>query len=101
MQHGAIPTRKHVPWYLWPLALPVFVVTMVVVGIPLGILALVSIPYFWLYPERHAQRADFEGTESEKARVRRWRNAYRRLSFIARVRHATKRSRRLRRRRAA
>ena len=75
-----------------------FVVTMVVIGIPLGLLALVSIPYFWLYPERHAQQADLEGTESENARLRRWRAAYQKVSFIARVRHAKKRSRRSRRR---
>jgi hypothetical protein len=101
MQHGAMPIRKRLPWYLWPLVPPVFVVTMVVVGIPLGLLALLSIPYFWLYPERHAHVADLEGTESEKARLRRWRAAYQRMSFIARVRHARKRSRRLRQRRAA
>jgi hypothetical protein len=73
---------------------------MVVIAIPMGIIALLSIPYFWLYPDRHAHVADGEGTDAEKARLLRWRNAYRQLSFIGRVQHARKRSRRLRRRAA-
>ena len=95
MQHGAVPTRQRLPWYLWPLVPVAFVVTWVVVGIPLGLLALLSIPYLWLYPERQAYLADFHGSEAEKARLRRWRAAYQRLSFIARVRHARRRSGRL------
>jgi hypothetical protein len=100
MQHGATPTRRPVPWYLWPLIPPVAIVVAVTVGIPLGILALLSIPFFWLFPERHAQLADFEGTEQQKVRLRQWRLAYGKLSLVGRVRRAVRLSVR-RRRRAA
>jgi len=100
MQNDAATIPKRLPWYLWPLALPVLVVTIVVVVVPLAVLSLLLTPYYWLYPERHAQQADFEGTEQEKARLHRWRAAYQRLPFIARLRHAIERSRRQRRRSA-
>ncbi len=70
MQHQGTP-GKRLPWYLWPLTLPMFVISITVVGIPLGLLALVSIPYFWLFPERHLQVADLQGSASEKARLAR------------------------------
>ena len=100
MEHGQSPTLKRVPWYLWPLVPPVFLATLIFVGIPLGLLALLSIPYFWLYPDRHAHQWDFEGAGREKERLHRWRSAYQRIPFVARVRRAIKRSRRRGRRRA-
>jgi hypothetical protein len=92
MQLTELPSSKRWPWYLWPLIPPVFVATVVFVAIPLAALALVSIPYFWLYPERHAHQADVEGTERERQRLRRWRAAYQRISSAGRVRHALRRS---------
>jgi hypothetical protein len=91
MQHGDAWNRKQVKWYLWPLIPPVFVV-MLVLLIPIGVLALLSIPIVWLYPDRHKHIADVRGTPSEKARLVRWRAAYARLSFTGRVRRAMKRS---------
>lgn len=90
---------KPLPWYLWPLVPPVAVVVAVVVGIPLGIVALLSIPYFWLYPDRHAHLADVEGTDRQKMQLRRWRLAYARLSIVGRARRVMRLS--VRRRRAA
>jgi hypothetical protein len=100
MQHGASPTRQHLPpWYLWPLALFAFVAALTVM-LPLGVIALVSIPLTWLYPDRHMHIADVQGTAEEKARLARWRAAHNRLSFVGRVRHSIRRSVRQRRRAA-
>jgi hypothetical protein len=93
MQHQSGPAQHHrrLPWYLWPLVPPVAIVTFTVVGIPLSILALFSIPYFWLYPDRHMHIADVQGTLTDKERVAKWRAAHRRLSFFQRVRHSQRR----------
>jgi hypothetical protein len=67
---------------LSPIWLPIFLL--------LAIPAAISIPYFWLFPERHAQVHDFDGTPHQKARLVGWRTAYERLSFADRFRRATK-----------
>src|SRR5437868_2124841 len=38
MEHGAIPTRQRLPWYLWPLAPLAFVAALTVI-LPLGVIA--------------------------------------------------------------
>jgi uncharacterized membrane protein YqaE (UPF0057 family) len=48
-----------------------------------------SIPYFWLYRERHRTTIDFDGTDSEKADMEAYRLALRGESFWDRVRYAT------------
>ena len=54
------------------------IVLFVVVG-PL------SIPYFWLYRERHRTVIDFDGTESEKVALAEYRVALSRESLWARL----------------
>ena len=79
------------PIWMWPL-MPV----LMLVG-PLILLALAiwSIPYFWLYPERHMQLADCgEGTPAEVARLARRRASCARLTFAQRIGIAIRRSRR-------
>jgi hypothetical protein len=85
--------HKQLPWYAWPL-IPVVLPVAVAVMLPLGLLALLSIPYFWLFPDRHARLNDFEGTPHQRARLARWRVAYRRLGLWGRVRRAIKLTRR-------
>jgi hypothetical protein len=45
-----------------PLVLPV----VALVALPLGILALLSIPYYALYPDRHRHLYDFDATPRQR-----------------------------------
>src|SRR5579862_3755565 len=89
-------TSRRIPWYLWPLV-PTAAITAFVVFVPLAIVAAASIPFSWLYPERHVQLADVSASDEEKARVARWRSAYKRLSFTGRFSHAIKKTAKRRR----
>src|ERR1700722_5641807 len=84
------PPSPVIKWYMWPLAPVAFLAAMLVI-LPLCIVALLSIPYFSLYPDHHAHVADCQGSQSEKARVARWRVTYSRMSFAGRVRRAMRR----------
>jgi hypothetical protein len=83
------------PWYAWPLAPFAFCAGLVVM-IPLGIVGLFSIPYFFVFPERHRQVWDFEGTAHQRKLLERWRAEYAKLRFTQRLARAFKK-RRLRR----
>jgi len=48
-----------------------------------------SIPYFWLYRERHRTTIDFHGTEDEKADMQAYRAALSRETFLDRIRYFT------------
>lgn len=91
MQRKAIPMSQRPPWYLWPLA-PLAFLGSLIVMLPLGVLALVSIPVVWLYPDRHMHVHDLRGSAEEKRRLARWRREYNRLSFFGRVRRSIRRS---------
>ena len=67
----------------------------------LPLLALISIPLFWVYPDRHMNQYDFEGTPRQKARLAQWRATYDRLGLRGRIRRARTRQARRRRLRAA
>lgn len=87
-----IKTMRHrvtgsIPWYLWPLVPFVFVVSLFVM-IPLGLLALLSIPYFALFPDRHIHVADIHGTPHQKSRVAHWRRLYRLINVFQRTSRA-------------
>ena len=45
----------------------------------------VFVPYFWLYPERHAARVDFEGTDAQKEVIAQYRGLLSRKPFWRRV----------------
>lgn len=47
--------------------------------------AVLSIPYFSLYPERHATTWDFEGSPEQKLALHRYRQKCERRKFIRRV----------------
>lgn len=90
------------PWWMW-LLLPVFLPVMLPIAmlsmIPLGILAAFFIPYFLVYPDRHAQLHDFEGTPRQQQRLAQWRTCYAKLTLLQRVARAFKLWRRRRRHR--
>jgi hypothetical protein len=90
---------NRVPWYLWPIVFPVFLVAGVVMFVPLALLALWALPFFWLNPERHMHIYDEEGTAHQRMRLQQWRDAYAKLSFGQRIRRAIKVSLRRRRQR--
>lgn len=76
---------QRLPWYLWLLA-PLLLPIGLVVAIPLGILALFSTPYYFVFPDRHAHQWDFEGTARQRELLTKWRREYSRLGFIGRIR---------------
>jgi hypothetical protein len=57
-------------------------------------LAASSIPYFWLYPERHATTWDFDENPAHERSLKRWRDVYARLSIAGRVHRRWVKSRR-------
>jgi len=75
---------------LWLLAPFVGVITFVIIGIPLLILAALSIPYFALFPDRHAHIWDFRGTHRQRELLARWRAMYRQLGLRGRIARAIK-----------
>jgi len=54
--------------------LPAFVVCVI-------ILSIFSVPFWWLYPEKHMTRIDFEGNDEEKAKLREYREILRKKSI--------------------
>jgi hypothetical protein len=85
--------RDRPPSWAWPL-IPFVLPVVLLIMIPLGIAALISIPYFALYPDRHAHLYDFEGTAQQRARLASWRAGYARLSVWGRLKRAIKLARR-------
>ena len=81
------PEHKRIPWYLWPLAPFAFCASLVII-IPLGILALLSIPYFALFPDHHLHQYDLDATPDQKKMLLQWRETYRRLSLWGRLKRA-------------
>src|SRR4051794_13118809 len=69
-----------IAWWEW-LFTPVVVMLVFVVG---GALAIVSIPYFWLYPDRHMHQ--WNGDPAHTRSLENWRSSYARLTFFGRVR---------------
>ena len=74
---------KAVP-YLWPLA-PFALVASLLVMLPLGPIAILSIPYYAIFPDRHLHKYDVEGTEQQRKRMVQWRSVYSRMSFVQRL----------------
>jgi hypothetical protein len=89
---------RHVPWYLWPLV-PLAFAGGLVVMLPLGIFALLSIPHFTVFPDHHAHLYDFEGTPQQRARLAQWRALHRNMNLLQRIERAICRGRRGRSRR--
>ena len=76
------PSRRP-PWYQWLLVPIVFPVALVIMG-PLGLLALLSVPYFRVFPDHHAHLYDFNGTPRQRELLTRWRAGYKRLGITGR-----------------
>jgi hypothetical protein len=81
------PTAR--PWILW-LLLPFVLPVALVFGLVFVMIALVVTPYFLVYPDRHLQKIDIDGTDAQRARLARWRAGYRALGFFGRIRRAVK-----------
>ena len=62
-----------------------YLVPMPGVGLALLLLAICSIPYFFLYPERHAQIFDVIGTDDQKLALKMYRNESAKRGFCQRV----------------
>ena len=77
-------STKGVRWYLWPLV-PFVLFGSLIVIIPLGIFALIMIPYYAVYPDRHAHLYDFEATDHQRKRLEQWRGLYKELGFWKRL----------------
>jgi hypothetical protein len=81
------PDSKQPRWLLlllWPLSLLVALPIL----LPLGVLALLSIPYFAVYPDHHAHLWDFEGTADQKEFLALRRRRYRSIGLRRRIRRA-------------
>jgi len=61
------------------LATPGALIVLLLLALPL------SIPYFWLYPERHKTTIDANGTDAEKTALAEYRSALRRDSLWNRL----------------
>lgn len=79
-----------IAWWEW-LFSPLMIMFVFFVG---GVLALISIPYFALYPERHAHEWDFDDNATHQRLLARWRARYARLTLGGRVRRSWMRFRR-------
>jgi hypothetical protein len=75
---------RRVPWYSWPL-IPFAFLAALPVLIFLSPIALISIPYYKLYPDRHLHIYDREGTTRERQLLARWRSLYRELNIFQRL----------------
>ena len=80
--------REEWPWWFWPI-LPLWAIGGFLFVAQLVPLAFLSIPYFIIYPDRHAHVYD-GGTASQRERLAKWRAHYARLSFRQRVARAVK-----------
>ena len=83
---------RETKWLFWLLAPFAFINALVVI-LPVGG-ALLSIPYFSLFPERHAHAFDFSGSPHQRERLVQWRSAYSRLTLAQRVYRTRKRRQR-------
>ena len=97
-----MPQEVHhteIAWWKWffvgPVAVAGALFAVVIFIIPVSVLALLSIPYYAVFPERHMQRYDFDGNPHEQDRLAEWRRRYSRLSMRQRIDRAlAKRQRR-------
>ena len=76
-----------------PIVAPVLLLLLLL----LPVIALISIPLVWVYPDRHLHFYDRHGTPSQKARLTKWRAAYDQLGIRGRIRRARIKSARKRR----
>jgi len=89
-----VTSFKRLPWYAW-IFVPLFLPVLLVVVVPLGIIALLSIVYFSVFPERHLHIWDCEGTAHQRRRLSQWRSRYRQCSLGGRIVRAFTGKRRL------
>jgi hypothetical protein len=75
------------PWFAWLMA-PFCILVSLPIILPLGFLAILSIPYFGIFPDHHAHLYDFEGTPEQKEFLALRRSRYRRLGLRRRIRRA-------------
>ena len=86
-------SKYRLPWYGWLLA-PFVLPAALFVLLILAPFALLSIPYFLLFPERHRQVHDFDGSDHQRQRIAQWRAGYSRLSLLGRLQRAFKKRQR-------
>ncbi len=73
--------RTPIVW--WEYLFTPFVLIVFIVFAIIG--AFFFIPYYWLYPERHAQQIDLDGTSDERHKLEAFRIYRRRVSLWRRI----------------
>ena len=86
-------------WYLWPLVPFMFVAGLFAMAL-LGLIALLSVPYFFVNPHQHAHVHDFDGTPHQRKRLAMWRRQWARLGVFGRLARCIRTWRRCRGRRS-
>jgi hypothetical protein len=89
MKTSAGRQSERPPWYLWPLV-PLVLPIGLVIMLPFGLLALLSIPFYLVFPDTHPHKYDALGTPSQTERLARWRAHYRRIGLRRRIRRSVK-----------
>lgn len=80
------PQIKTTPWRWYQLPLiPLGFVFVMLAMLPLGLIALLSIPFFALYPERHMHVYDLQGTPRQRELLTRWRTTRAKISLPRRL----------------
>ncbi|MCE9548673.1 MAG: hypothetical protein K8T25_24615 [Planctomycetia bacterium] len=86
--------RERLPWYTRLFYLIVMPFGLLFIVMPFSLLALLSIPYFSVFPDHHAHPHDYKGTPEQRQRLRNWRAGFRSLGLTGSIRRAMKLARR-------
>jgi hypothetical protein len=75
-----------IAWWEWlfaPIVYPLFIVWIV-------LMAIISVPYFWLYPENHMNCIDLDGTDEEMRQLADYRAYRARIGLLRRLKERLK-----------
>ena len=75
MKLSAGQPAERLPWFLWPLV-PLFLPICIILMLPVGLLALLSMPFYLVFPDAHLHMYDLEGTARQRELLARWRAIY-------------------------
>ena len=70
--------------------MPFVLPAVLIVAIPFSLLALLSIPYYRIFPDHHMHIRDLDGTERQRELLAKWRTRYSELGIFGRLRRAAK-----------
>ena len=84
LANNKVRVFRALKWYQWPL-IPFALPAAMVVGIPLLVLAALSIPYYKVFPDHHPHIVDMGGTPRQRQLIESWRAKYRELGIVGRI----------------